>query len=244
MILKKIKNCLYDQLTEYYFYIFEVIVYACLLLRIDMKLTCFGVVMIPISFSMKRVFGQRIQMYESKLIARVYSPKSGQIFIDNMDIQKIDRNNYYKNVGVVSQESVLFNMSIIDNLRLANAHISEDDIEKICSKFPFLNFINDLEDGLHTVIGEGGAKLSGGQRQMLLFIRVMIQNPEVVVLDETTSALDEVTESQVLDFIKEAWSEKTVIFITHRKNVVDSFEERIEVADKQVRFYESIFCHE
>ncbi len=155
-----------------------------------------------------------------KLILRLYNPQSGSITIDGYDMNTINSICLHQNMGVVMQDSFLFNLSIKDNMLLAKPSATDDEIKKACQMASIDTFIESLTDKYMTLIGEKGVKLSGGQKQRLAIARVLLSNPGIVIFDEATSSLDNVSEKMVHQAIDRVSRNKTVIIVAHRLSSV------------------------
>lgn len=156
----------------------------------------------------------------TKLISRLYEPESGRILIDNYDIGKVELYSLRRQVGVVPQETLLFDGSVQDNIALTNPDATIEEIIEAAKVAAAHEFIMSLPSGYNTKVGERGASLSGGQRQRIAIARSVLQNPRMLVLDEATSALDYATEQQVCVNLLEHFKDRTVFFITHRLGTV------------------------
>jgi HlyB family type I secretion system ABC transporter len=155
-----------------------------------------------------------------KLLPRLYEPESGRILVDNYDISKVELYSLRRQVGIVPQDSLLFEGSIQENIALTNPDATTDAIIEAAKTACAHDFIMDLPMGYNTRVGERGSSLSGGQRQRIAIARTILQNPRLLILDEATSALDYDTEHQVSMNLK-AWSQgRTVFLITHRLNTI------------------------
>ncbi len=143
-------------------------------------------------------------------------PTKGNLEIDNTKIENINLENYRKKIGYVSQDIVLFNTSILKNILWTNANATKKDVKKIINKSKAFNFIKKLPNGLNTLVGDRGLSLSGGQIQRIALLRALIKNPEIIVLDECTSALDENNERYITDFLWKFKKSKTIIIVSHR----------------------------
>ncbi|ACK64619.1 cyclic nucleotide-regulated ABC bacteriocin/lantibiotic exporter [Rippkaea orientalis PCC 8801] len=152
----------------------------------------------------------------TKLISRLYEPESGRILIDGYDISKVELYSLRRQVGVVPQDTLLFDGTVQENIALTNPDASTEEIIEAATVAAAHDFIMSLPSGYNTRVGERGAALSGGQRQRIAIARSVLQNPRILVLDEATSALDYATEQQVCTNLLEAMSDRTVLFITHR----------------------------
>ena len=157
-----------------------------------------------------------------KLLQRLYPPLSGRIFIDGYDIAKVELYSLRSQLGVVLQDTLLFNCTVQENIALSNPDASTDEIVRAAKLAVAHDFIMSLPAGYNTVVGERGASLSGGQRQRLAIARTILQNPKLLILDEATSALDYHSERQVCNNLAEAFAGRTVFFITHRLTTIQN----------------------
>ena len=155
-----------------------------------------------------------------KVLARLYPLNAGRILIDGYDISKIDLNSLRQQVGIVPQESLLFEGTVRDNLTLGRPEASTDDMIKMAKIACAHDFIMELSDGYNTKLSEKGSNLSGGQRQRLAIARTLLQEPNMLVMDEATSALDYQTESMVCQNLRDHLQGRTVFFITHRLGTI------------------------
>ncbi len=166
-----------------------------------------------------------------KLLPRLYRAESGRILIDDYDISKVELYSLRQQVGIVPQDSLLFEGSIQDNIALTNPQASTEEIIEAARIAGAHDFIMELSSGYNSRVGERGSSLSGGQRQRIAIARTVLQNPRLLILDEATSALDYDTEAQVCRNLQ-AWANgRTVFFITHRLSTIRRAD-RILVMDK------------
>jgi ATP-binding cassette, subfamily B, bacterial HlyB/CyaB len=156
----------------------------------------------------------------AKLIQRLYVPESGRVLIDGTDLVMVDPAWLRRQVGVVLQESVLFNRSVRDNIALANPALPIEQVIATAELAGAHDFILELPEGYDTIVGERGSSLSGGQRQRLAIARALITNPRILIFDEATSALDYETERVIHDNMREIARGRTVFIIAHRLSTV------------------------
>ena len=147
-------------------------------------------------------------------------PTSGKIKIDGIPLKDFDINSYTKKIGYVPQESLLFNMSIKDNLLWARDDATDEDISKICKLANAAEFIEKFPEKYNTVVGDRGIRLSGGQLQRIALARAMIRKPDLLILDEATSALDTQSERIIQKAIEKIANETTLIVIAHRLSTI------------------------
>lgn len=155
-----------------------------------------------------------------KLLPRLYSLESGRILIDGYDISKVELYSLRRQVGVVPQDSLLFDGTVQENIALNCPEASTDAIIAAAKVAAAHDFIMSLPNGYNTRVGERGSALSGGQRQRIAIARTVLQNPRLLILDEATSALDYESERQVCLNLAEAFKDRTVFFITHRLSTI------------------------
>jgi ABC-type multidrug transport system fused ATPase/permease subunit len=150
------------------------------------------------------------------LLYRAFDPQSGAIAIDGTDIRDLRLIGLRRNIGVVFQETLLFNRSIAENLRVGKPDASADEMREAAARAQALEFIDRNPDGLEARIGERGRLLSGGERQRIAIARALLKNPPILILDEATSALDPVTEQRVNLALDEVMKGRTTFVIAHR----------------------------
>jgi len=154
------------------------------------------------------------------LLLRLIEPESGKILLDSTDIRDIDIKEWRKNIGYVSQDIFLLNDTIRNNIAFYSSKISKEDIERATKMANIYDFIQSLDEGLDTMVGERGTRLSGGQRQRIVLARILARNPEILVLDEATSALDNESQALILETIESLRGKMTVVIIAHRPSTV------------------------
>ena len=152
----------------------------------------------------------------TKLLARLYEPTAGRIQVDGYDISKVELYSLRRQIGMVLQDTLLFNGTVQENIALTNPDASSEQIIQAAKVASAHDFIMSLPNGYNTIVGERGSSLSGGQRQRIAIARTVLQNPKLLILDEATSALDYNSERQVCQNLAEEFQGRTVFFITHR----------------------------
>lgn len=157
-----------------------------------------------------------------KLLTGLYTPKIGEIVLNNIPYPEIDRNYFRQRIGLVLQETQLFAGTIRENLLFANPNATDQDIRNALVESQAEYLVDRNKEGLDTKIGEGGIKLSGGERQRLAIARALIRLPEILIFDEATSALDSLTEKQITDTIKDLGVNKdiTQVLVAHRLSTI------------------------
>jgi ATP-binding cassette, subfamily B, bacterial HlyB/CyaB len=151
-----------------------------------------------------------------KLLMRLYEPKSGQILLDDYDVSKVELYSLRQQVGMVLQDSLLFDGTVQENIALTRPDSTAEQIVEAARVAYAHEFIMQLPQGYNTRVGERGSALSGGQRQRIAIARTVLQNPRLLILDEATSALDYLAERQVSENLSQVFKDRTVFFITHR----------------------------
>jgi ATP-binding cassette subfamily B protein len=156
----------------------------------------------------------------TKLLPRLYDLESGRILVDGYDIAKIELYSLRRQIGMVLQDSLLFDGTIQENIALTNPDATTEEIIAAAKVAVAHDFIMSLPNGYNTRVGERGSSLSGGQRQRIAIARTVLQNPRLLILDEATSALDYQSERQVCQNLAVAFRGRTVFFITHRLSTI------------------------
>ncbi|HEX8844622.1 MAG TPA: ATP-binding cassette domain-containing protein [Pyrinomonadaceae bacterium] len=155
------------------------------------------------------------------LIMRFYDPQAGRVLFDGVDLRDARIDSLYDQVGIVFQESFLFNTSIRENIRLGKLEATDAEVVEAAKAAEIHDIIMQMPEGYETVVGERGGLLSGGQRQRIAIARALVRNPSLIILDEATSALDPATEAAINETIERVSVGRTVISVTHRlKSVV------------------------
>ncbi len=168
------------------------------------------------------------------LIPRLYDVTAGRVLFDGRDVRKLDLNYLRSNVGIVSQETYLFNGTIRENLLYAKPDATEADLIAACRKANIYDFIENQELGFDTVVGNRGLKLSGGEKQRISIARVLLKDPALLIFDEATSALDSISEKKIQDAIDPIIAERTSILIAHRLSTILAADEILVIADGRI----------
>lgn len=156
------------------------------------------------------------------LIQRMYDPDSGRVLLDGKNIKDLNTCWLRNNIGVVSQEPILFGMTIAENIKLGNTDATIQEIEDAAKAANAHDFITRLPNGYRTLVGERGAQLSGGQKQRVAIARALVRNPRILLLDEATSALDSESEKIVQTALDQARLGRTTVMIAHRLTTVQN----------------------
>ena len=156
----------------------------------------------------------------ANLLNGFFNANSGNIIIDGINITDIKRESLYKNISIVTQESILFNDTIFNNIKIGNLDSNREDIINAAKEANAHDFIKDQVNGYDTVIGDYGNKLSGGQKQRLTIARAMLKSPSILILDEATSSLDSKSEKKIQDAINKLMYGKTSLIIAHKFSTI------------------------
>ena len=167
----------------------------------------------------------------SRLLFRFYDPTNGSIYINDENINSISQHSLRKIIGVVPQDTVLFNDTIHYNISYGDPKASEDDIINAAKNADIHNFVISLPDGYETIVGERGLKLSGGEKQRVAIARTFLKNPKILFFDEATSALDSSTEKEIQKNLENMSKDKTTLIIAHRLSTA-AYADNIIVLDK------------
>ena len=167
-----------------------------------------------------------------KLISKLYEPISGQIFVDGININRLSTNSLRKGIAHVTQDSILFDGSIEENMRIGDLPVSKEKIKWALDIACCDQFISLLEYGINTSVGERGQLLSGGQRQRIAIARAILHKPSILLLDEATSALDVATEFNLFNNLKKELPNTSIISVSHKLSSVAKFSDHILVLDK------------
>ena len=167
----------------------------------------------------------------SRLLFRFYDPTNGSIYINDENINSISQHSLRKIIGVVPQDTVLFNDTIHYNISYGDPKASEDDIINAAKNADIHDFVISLPDGYETIVGERGLKLSGGEKQRVAIARTFLKNPKILFFDEATSALDSSTEKEIQKNLENMSKDKTTLIIAHRLSTA-AYADNIIVLDK------------
>ena len=168
------------------------------------------------------------------LIPRLYDVEKGSVLFDGTDVRKLDLAFLRRNIGIVSQETYLFNGSIRENLLYAKPDATEDELIEACKKANIYDFIESQDSGLDTMVGNRGLKLSGGEKQRISIARVLLKDPALLIFDEATSALDSISESKIQEAIDPLVEERTSILIAHRLSTILAADEILVIKDGKI----------
>jgi ATP-binding cassette subfamily B protein len=170
----------------------------------------------------------------SKLAARFWDPVSGEVILGGQDLSKLDSEKLLENFSIVFQDVILFNTSILENIRVGKKDATDEEVIEAAKLAECDEFVSKLPDGYDTVIGENGELLSGGQRQRISIARAMLKDANVILLDEATSFLDVENESKIQKALSELIKSKTVIIIAHRMRTIANADKIIVLDDGRI----------
>ena len=170
----------------------------------------------------------------ANLIPRLYDVTGGQVLFDGVDVRDLDLNALRGSVGIVSQETYLFNGTIRENLLYARPDATEAQLIDACKKANIYDFIQAQEKGLDTLVGNRGLKLSGGEKQRVSIARVLLKDPALLIFDEATSSLDSISEARIQEAIDPIIAQRTSILIAHRLSTILAADEILVVKDGRI----------
>ena len=170
----------------------------------------------------------------TKLITRLYDVSSGEIRIDNENIQHFSLGSLRQNIGMVTQEIELVDGTILDNILYGSNGKTEEDIRQALKAAKLADFIDSLPKGLHTEIGERGIKLSGGQKQRVAIARIFLKNAPILILDEATAALDNESEKYIQESLNQLLNDRTSLVIAHRLSTIQKADDIIVLEDGKI----------
>jgi ABC-type transport system involved in Fe-S cluster assembly fused permease/ATPase subunit len=170
----------------------------------------------------------------SRLLFRFYDPKEGAVYVNNQNIKDISQQSLRKMIGVVPQDTVLFNDTIYYNISYGNPEASEEQIYEAAKSADIHNFVMSLPDGYQTIVGERGLKLSGGEKQRVAIARAILKNPSIFFFDEATSALDSTTEKEIQKNLETISQNRTTLVIAHRLSTAADADEILVLEQGQI----------
>jgi ABC-type multidrug transport system fused ATPase/permease subunit len=163
----------------------------------------------------------------ARLIARFYEFQEGQLLVDGRDIRRLDLSQYRRHIGLVPQEPFLFSGTVRDNIRYSQPEATDEQVRQAAMRISNGEWLADLPDGLDTDVGERGANLSMGQRQLVALARVLLKDPAIFILDEATASVDPFTETQIQEGLETIMRDRTAIVIAHRLSTVKNADRTI-----------------
>ena len=168
------------------------------------------------------------------LLCKMYEVNSGEITIDGININELDKDSIRGNITIISQSPYIFNVSIVDNFKLVKSDVTLKEIKEACKIACLDEYIESLPDKYNTIIGEGGINLSGGEKQRLAIARALIQNTKIILFDEATSALDNETQDKISTAINSMRDDYTILIIAHRLSTVISADKILYLEDGHI----------
>ncbi|MDI9519296.1 MAG: ABC transporter ATP-binding protein [Bacillota bacterium] len=172
-----------------------------------------------------------------RLISRLYDYDIGSIKIGGQDIKGLDTEHLFKYISIVFQDVILFNTSVMENIRIGNIHATDEEVKKAAREAACEEFIEKLPEGYDTYIGENGSKLSGGERQRISIARAILKNSPIIILDEIAASLDVETELKIQDSLNKLIKDKTVIVISHRLKSIENVDKIVVLDEGKVNAF-------
>lgn len=169
------------------------------------------------------------------LLCRFYEPTSGNIYIDGKDYKERSINHLHENLGYVLQTPHLFNGTIKENIRYGKIDATDEEIINAAIKAQAHEFISKLKDGYDTIVGEGGSKLSLGERQLISFARAIIKDPKILILDEATSSIDTETEKKIQQVMNNFMKGRTTFIVAHRLSTIIDADKILVIKDGEIK---------
>lgn len=154
------------------------------------------------------------------LLLRLYDVQKGQVLVDGVDVREVTQHSLHQQIGLIPQEPGLFHRSIRENIHYGRLDATLEEVAEAIHRAGASEFIDSMEHGYESLVGERGVKLSGGQRQRIAIARVLLKNAPILVMDEATSSLDSITERFIQDKLDEIMAGKTVLVVAHRLSTV------------------------
>ena len=154
------------------------------------------------------------------LVAKFYLPTSGELLVDGRELRAVTSLSLHRQMGMVQQQNFLFSGTVLDNIRLSKPGASEEEVKAAAAQLDCLDILEALPAGLHTEVGERGASLSVGQRQLVCFTRALLADPRLVILDEATSSIDALTEARLQKALVRLLQGRTSFIVAHRLSTI------------------------
>ena len=165
------------------------------------------------------------------LVIGLLQPHSGAVLVDNVPLQELDTQRWRRSIGYVPQETVLLHDSVFSNVALGDPEVSEADVISALKDAGAWTFVQQLAEGIHSIVGERGGKLSGGQRQRIMIARALVHHPRLLILDEATTALDPQSEAAICETLRKLRGEQTILAISHQPALLDAAERAYRLQD-------------
>jgi len=170
-----------------------------------------------------------------KILLRLLKPTKGHVYLFGKCINEFDSKTFYRNVGLMPQNCVLFNRPIIDNIKYDNEKVTDKMIYAAIHKFGVMSHFSNLKDGLKSLAGKNGMNLSGGQRQLVWFLKIYFKNPKIIIMDEPTASLDKETKDLFMNIMGTILKNKTIIMVTHDDYIMKFAQRVIRIKDGKVK---------
>lgn len=167
------------------------------------------------------------------LLTTLIKPQEGNIFYDEVNITDYNQDTLLRQIGLVFQDSIIFNMSLRENIAF-NAEVTEDELQKAIDTAELNDFINSLPEGLNTIVSERGSSLSGGQKQRIMLARALAINPKILLLDDFTARVDTLTEQKISIHIKENYPDLTLLSVTQKINPVKDYDQIVLMMEGEI----------
>jgi len=168
------------------------------------------------------------------LIARFYLPQQGQVLIDGHDTRLVDNESLHHQMGLVLQQNFLFSGTVKENIRVGRPDATDEEVLTTTLQLDCLDMLADLPKGLETQVGERGAQLSLGQRQLVCFCRALLANPRILILDEATSSVDTLTELRIQSALAKLLSGRTSFVVAHRLSTIRNADQVLVLEDGRI----------
>jgi len=168
------------------------------------------------------------------LVPRLYDVDSGSVAIDGVDVRDVELESLRRDVALVSDDAFLFSATLRENIAYARSEASEDEVREAAARAGLSGLIDDLPDGLETLVGERGLTLSGGQRQRVAIARALLAQPRILILDDATSSVDATTEGRIKEALGEVMEGRTTFIIAHRLSTISLADEVVVLEDGRV----------
>jgi ATP-binding cassette subfamily B protein len=163
-----------------------------------------------------------------KILEKSYVPESGHILLNNLtDINDISLNEWRKRIGVIPQEIFIFNGTILDNICLGAVDKTVQEVLTVCSNLKIDKYVSRFPQGYATIVGEEGINLSGGEKQLIALARLLVKEPQIMILDEPTSSMDKELETFTLQLLRSIKKERIIFFVSHRLHILKKYADRI-----------------
>ena len=164
-----------------------------------------------------------------KIILGLLKPRSGDVFLDGHNYKKMDYKDLFNKFGYMTQTPILFNRSILDNILFSNPNSTRKEVVKLLEEFELNDVFNKMEKGIDTLVGKNGSKISGGQKQVVWFLRIYLHNPEILLLDEPTASLSTKSKETLWKLIKKGFNGKTIIMASHDDFLIKMATRKIKI---------------